>query len=116
VIAYVAKGRGAIALGDPIGAPEDCPEAIRGFQEFCDRNDWHPAFYQTLPDNLEVYQSLGFQILQIGEEAIVDLKNFMLQGKANQKLRNYFNRLNKEGYRVEFYDPPIPDKLLTTRI
>jgi hypothetical protein len=43
----------AIALGDPIGAPEDCLEAIRGFQEFCDRNDWHPAFYQnlvTLPD------------------------------------------------------------------
>jgi phosphatidylglycerol lysyltransferase len=52
------------------------------------------------------------QILQIGEEAIVDLKNFTLQGKANQKLRNYFNRLNKEGYRVEFYHPPIQDKLL----
>lgn len=112
VIAYVDKGRGAIALGDPIGVPEDCPEAIRGFQEFCDRNDWHPAFYQTLPDNLEVYQSLGFQVLQIGEEAIVDLKNFTLQGKANQKLRNYSNRLNKEGYRVEFYHPPIQDKLL----
>lgn len=31
-IAYVPKGRGAIALGDPIGPPEDRKEAIVGFQ------------------------------------------------------------------------------------
>lgn len=38
VIAYVAKGRGAIALGDPIGTAEDRTEAIIGFQQFCNRN------------------------------------------------------------------------------
>ncbi len=52
VIAYVAKGRGAIALGDPIAPPEDRKEVIIGFQQFCERNDWYPAFYQTLPDDL----------------------------------------------------------------
>lgn len=31
VIAYVPKGRGAIALGDPIGAPEDLKDAIIGY-------------------------------------------------------------------------------------
>ncbi|MGB7442076.1 MAG: hypothetical protein WA919_13475 [Coleofasciculaceae cyanobacterium] len=36
-------------------------------------NDWHPAFYQTLPVYLEVYKSLCFKVLQIGEEAIASL-------------------------------------------
>jgi phosphatidylglycerol lysyltransferase len=112
VIAYVAKGRGAIALGDPIGPADDRQETILGFQEFCDRNDWYPAFYQTLPDALELYQNLGLKVLQIGEEAIVDLPNFNLKGKANQNLRNYSNRLIKAGYQVKFYPPPISNTLL----
>lgn len=37
VIAYVPKGRSAIALGDPIGTPEDLKDAIVGYKEFCDR-------------------------------------------------------------------------------
>ena len=112
VIAYVPNGRGAIALGDPIGPPEDRQEAIVGFQAFCDRNDWYPAFYQTLPDDLNLYKSLGFRVLQIGEEAIVDLKNFSTKGKANQNLRTAVNKLTKLGHEVKFYDPPIHDELL----
>ena len=112
VIAYVPKGRGAIALGDPIGAIEDRSEAILGFKQFCILNDWQPAFYQTLPDNLELYQSLNFKILKIGEEAIVDLKSFTLQGKAGKSLRPVLNKFNKLGYKVQFHAPPIADELL----
>ena len=112
VIAYVPKGRGAIALGDPIGPKSDRTEAIVGFQHFCDRNDWQPAFYQTLPEELETYRSLGFQSLKIGEEAIVDLNAFTLQGKAGKNLRTSMNKLTKQGYRVAFHIPPIPAALL----
>jgi phosphatidylglycerol lysyltransferase len=107
VIAYVARGRGAIALGDPIGPVADRQEAIVGFQEFCERNDWQPAFYQTLPDELDLYNNLGFRCLKIGEEGIVDLQNFTLSGKTNQNLRNAQNKLKKQGYIVEFEEPPI---------
>ena len=112
VIAYVAKGRGAIALGDPIGAPEDLEDAVIGYQEFCDRNDWYPAFYQTSPDNLDLYKSLGFKVVKIGEEGIVDLHTFTTQGKAGRNLRNSLNRFSKQGYQVKFYQPPIADKML----
>ena len=111
-IAYVPKGRGAIALGDPIGPAEDRKEAILGFQEFCDRNDWYPAFYQTLPDDLEMYSSLGFRVVQIGEAAIVNLKDFTLKGKANQNLRTAINRLTKAGHQVKFYEPPLSLELM----
>jgi phosphatidylglycerol lysyltransferase len=93
VIAYVPKGRGAIALGDPIGPDDDRKEVIIGFQQFCQRNDWHPAFYQTLPDDLDLYRTLGFRVLKIGEEAIADLKAFTLQGKAGKDWRAALNRM-----------------------
>ncbi|MBD2434934.1 MULTISPECIES: phosphatidylglycerol lysyltransferase domain-containing protein [Fischerella] len=112
VIAYVPKGRGAIALGDPIGPIADRRETIIAFQQFCQRNDWYPAFYQTLPDDIDLYMSLGFQALKIGEEAIVDLKSFTLQGKAGKNLRSALNRMTKLGYEVRFYQPPIADDLL----
>jgi len=111
-IAYVPKGRGAIALGDPIGPPEDRKEAIVGFQEFCDRNDWYPTFYQTLLDDLEIYYALGFRVVQIGEAAIVNLKDFTLKGKANQNLRTAINRLTKAGHQVKFYEPPLSSELM----
>jgi phosphatidylglycerol lysyltransferase len=112
VIAYVPRGRGAVALGDPIGPGEDRREAILGFRRFCDRNDWHPAFYQTLPDDLELYRSLGFRVLKIGEEAIVDLHRFTLEGKAGRNLRTAMNKFTRQGYRVQYYPPPISDDLL----
>ncbi|BAY31117.1 hypothetical protein NIES2107_29710 [Nostoc carneum NIES-2107] len=112
IIAYVPKGRGAIALGDPIGPIDERQEVIAAFGEFCQRNDWYPAFYQTLPNNLDIYISLGFRVLKIGEEAIVDLETFTLQGKAGQKFRSAINKLTKLGYEVKFYEPPIADELL----
>lgn len=112
VIAYVPKGRGAIALGDPIGPNEDRKEVIASFKLFCQRNDWYPAFYQTLPQDIELYKSLGFKVLKIGEEAIVDLRTFTLQGKAGKNLRTPLNRLTKMGYEVKFYQPPISNELL----
>jgi len=112
VIAYVPKGRGAIALGDAIGPVEEREETIICFQQFCQRNDWYPAFYQTLPDDLQLYRSLGFRILKIGEEAIIDLKKFTLTGKAGKNFRPAINRLAKQGYQVNFYPPPIGQNLL----
>ena len=112
MIAYVPKGRGAVVLGDPVGKAEERKEVIIGFKKLCRRNDWYPAFYQTAPNNLDLYKSLGFKAVKIGEEAIVDLHAFTLQGKAGRKLRNALNRITKMGHRVEFYTPPIADELL----
>lgn len=111
-VAYIPKGRGAIALGDPIGPIEDRKETIVSFGLFCQRNDWYPAFYQTLPDDIDLYKSLGFKVIKIGEEAIVDLNTFTLQGKPGKNFRPSINRLTKLGYQIKFYEPPITNELL----
>ena len=112
MIAYVVKGRIALVLGDPIGKAEDLVPAMVSFQSFCRQNDWQLAFYQTLPDTLESYHSAGFSSLNIGNEAIIDLAGFTLEGHSNKGLRSAFNRLTKLGHTVRLYLPPLPDDLM----
>ncbi len=112
VIAFVVKGRSAIVLGDPIGPMADRMETVYAFREFCRYNDWFPAFYEVSPDQLETYGKMGWHWIQIGEEAIVDLKAFHLKGKSNQSLRTAMNRLTKTGHRLVVYDPPINPDLI----
>jgi phosphatidylglycerol lysyltransferase len=112
VVAYAKKERSAVALGDPIGPAEDVSSVIGEFKEYCAKNDWQPSFYQVLPDNLEHYRGVGFDALCIGQEAIVDLQNFTLEGKPAKEIRNPYNRISRLGYQAKVYEPPLPDSLL----
>ena len=113
VVAFVVKDRVALALGDPIGPPNDISESVLEFQKQCGINDWLPAFYQVLPEYLEHYRSAGLQVLPIGQEAIVDLQAFTLAGGENKGLRSAVNRLTKLGYSTPLVAPPVPHRVLS---
>ena len=112
VIAFVVKGRSAIALGDPIGPEDDRLEILYSFRQFCRSNDWFPAFYEVGTEQLSHYRKMGWRWIQIGEEAIVDLSKFHLKGKSNQSLRTAINRLTKTGHRFVVYEPPNSAELI----
>ena len=111
-IAFRVGGGGAVALGDPVGPEEEIESTIQGFTEYCTNNDWRVAFHQTLPDFLPVYKKLGFRKLKIGDDAIVDLTNFTLDGKDAKKLRHTINQLEKQGFGFVRYDPPISSEVM----
>jgi phosphatidylglycerol lysyltransferase len=113
VIAYAVHNGAAVALGDPIGPLTDARQAIIGFTNFCARNDWIPAFYQTQPDYLEHYKATRFKSLNIGSEAIVDTAGFTLSGNINKGLRSAYNHLVKLGYRAIVLRPPLSQSQLT---
>lgn len=112
VIGYALVGRTAVALGDPIGPAEDRLSSIRAFSTFCQGNDWLPVFYQTLPETLSLYKEAGFEALSVGEEGIVNLETFTLEGKDGKALRPAVNKLNKAGYHFTVHQPPIEAALL----
>jgi phosphatidylglycerol lysyltransferase len=112
VIAYAARGRGAMALGDPIGPGEDAPASITAFRDFCTHNDWDLSFVSVLPDLLDAYQAAGFETVCIGHEAIVVLADFTLEGSENKNTRNAVSKLVRLGYRAEVHTPPIDNGLL----
>ena len=116
LVSFKQVGDIGLALGDPIGPVEEVAETIRGFQTFCFEQGWKPVFYQTLPDYLGHYQHAGFVTLPIGQEAVVDLHTFTLQGAQGKSLRNVTNRLTKAGYKAQLYEPPqSPERLRALR-
>jgi phosphatidylglycerol lysyltransferase len=112
VIGYALVGRTAVTLGDPIGPPDDLLPSIQAFSALCQRNDWLPVFYQTLPATLDAYKQAGFEAISIGEEGIVNLETFTLEGKESKPLRAPINKLNNAGYKFIVHQPPIEADLL----
>jgi phosphatidylglycerol lysyltransferase len=112
MISYVVENRIALVLGDPIGPAGDAPAVISAFKSFCASNDWLTAFYETTPEYLHYYKDAGFDILSIGQEAIVELAAFTLEGSENKTLRNSYNKMVRLGYHYSVIQPPYSARLL----
>jgi len=112
VVAYAVRGRVAIALGDPIGPPPDATPAILEFKDFCAKNDWLPAFYQTLPDYLGAYRDAEFNLISIGHEGIVDVAAFSMAGKRCRHMRAAIHKLVRLGFQAQVHQPPLSAELL----
>ncbi|MCR2806884.1 phosphatidylglycerol lysyltransferase domain-containing protein [Paenibacillus soyae] len=112
VIAYRSIGNRRIALGDPSGHPRAMKRVVQQFVESCKRERCIPAFYQTKSDMLPVYRELGMRAAKIGEEAIIDLAGFHLNGKAWLKQRNRLSKFRKSGYEFRVVMPPYTGQLL----
>ncbi len=111
-IAYRAGNNYAIALSDPVGPEVEVEETVRGFIEFCRANDWGVAFHQVTQDFLAIYERVGLKHLKIGDEAIVDLTSFDLEGSERKSLRKIVRRFETNGFTMREYRPPIPNAIL----
>ena len=100
-IMYGIKGRGWIAMGDPVGDEEEGVELIWKFKNLAESFDGWPVFYEVSPENLSRYIDLGLTVLKIGEEGRVNLAEFSLTGSRHKSIRYIHNRLSKEGYNFE---------------
>jgi phosphatidylglycerol lysyltransferase len=111
-VAYRVANGFAVALGDPVGSKEAIAGAISGFRKYCEEQDWGVAFYQALPDFMGLYRAAGFNKLKIGDDAVVDLDRFTLEGKRGKEVRSKVNQFEKAGVRAKYYEPPVDPGVL----
>ncbi|HET9236348.1 MAG TPA: bifunctional lysylphosphatidylglycerol flippase/synthetase MprF [Oligoflexus sp.] len=100
-IMFARKGRHWITMGDPVGPEEETAELIWQFRTVCDSYAARPVFYQVDAAGLHRYIDAGFYVTKIGEEAIVQLADFHLEGRKFKDLRNARNRMEKMGFRFD---------------
>jgi phosphatidylglycerol lysyltransferase len=93
---YGVQGRTWVALGDPVCELEHIPEFIRMFLERCDDFGATPVFYEVRKEYLHHYADFGMSLIKVGEEAVVDLHEFSLEGPQASRLRQAYRRLEKE--------------------
>lgn len=85
---------------------------INEFDKFCIENGFISIYYRVPQETLDIYRGLGKKSFPIGEEAIVDLTTFTLDGGKMKPTRSAINRLTSEGYDIRIYKPPIREGLL----
>jgi phosphatidylglycerol lysyltransferase len=100
-IMYAVEGRSWISMGDPVGPAETQRELVWSYRSLVDRYDGWPVFYEVRPESAPLYLDLGLTLLKLGEEAVVPLKTFSLEGGARKGLRRAQRSAEKEGCSFE---------------
>ncbi|QOR68301.1 DUF2156 domain-containing protein [Cytobacillus suaedae] len=113
LIAYKKISNKLIVLGDPIGDPSFIEDGIREFDEYSRKRGLKPVYYQVNTQNMALYQDMGYQFLKLGEEGLVNLNNFTLEGKKNGKLRTSMNKLSRDSFTFHVIHPPYSNKLIS---
>jgi lysyl-tRNA synthetase, class II len=91
-----------LASGDPIGDPEAWPGAIHAFLDEAARHAWVPAVMGCGELAAEIWCREGqLTALELGDEAIVEVADFTLQGRAMRNVRQMVARVCRQGYAAE---------------
>ena len=105
MVAYTVKGATALVSPDPIGPPDQRVDSWHTFRAFARDNGWSTVVLGASAERLDFYLADGMHAVYIGDEAIVDVNRFSLEGGKKKGLRQAAGRVAKHGYRVTFHDP-----------
>jgi len=105
-VMYAIHDSSWIAMGDPVGGSESARrELVWRFRELAEHAGGRAAFYQVSDEHLPWFAEAGFALLKLGEEALVDLASFTLEGNARKHLRASVHRLEREGVGFQVLSP-----------
>lgn len=91
-----------LASGDPIGDREAWPGAIQAFLDMAARHAWVPAVVGCSEHGAEVWCRNGdLTALELGDEAVVEVGDFSLQGRSMRNVRQMVTRVCRAGYVAE---------------
>ena len=114
-IMYQVRGLSWIALGDPVGSAPAREALAWRFREMADRHGGRAVFYKVDAQNLPLYLDLGLSAMKLGEEGVVPLAGFSLEGSAHKELRQAYRRAQRDGLSFEMVPreavPAIMDEL-----
>jgi phosphatidylglycerol lysyltransferase len=112
-IAYRTSKNFAIVLEDPVAEnSEMMKKCIISFSKYCYINGLKEVYYRVPKESLPVYTELSRNNLFLGQEGIVDLSTFSLEGSDKKSIRNALNKINEQGYLTHVNTPPLRDGLI----
>jgi lysyl-tRNA synthetase class 2 len=92
----------ALASGDPIGDPEAWPGAIAAYRDLVEEYGWTPAVMGASELGATVFKrEMCLSTLVLGDEAIIDVKDFTLEGRPMRGVRQACTKVARAGYEVQ---------------
>jgi lysyl-tRNA synthetase class 2 len=100
-VVYRVVGGVTLAAGDPLGDPEAWPGAIHAWLGEADVYAWVPGVVGASEDGAIAYQRAGLDSLELGDEAVLHLDEFSLDGRSMRVVRQAVNRVKRAGYTLD---------------
>jgi lysyl-tRNA synthetase class 2 len=98
-IAYRVQNGVMLASGDPFGEYSLWPEVIEKFLAEAKMHAWTPAVMGASDLGGEVWvEHADMLAIDIGDEAIIVVKDFTLEGRPMANVRQMVNRIKRKGY------------------
>jgi lysyl-tRNA synthetase class 2 len=97
-VSYRAIGSVSLASGNPVGEPEHWEAAIERWRQQARANGWSLAVMGAGVEGAEAYAEAGLTAFEIGDEAIIDMQTFSLNGPGMKAVRQSVSRLQRRGY------------------
>jgi lysyl-tRNA synthetase class 2 len=97
-VGYRVEAGVLLLSGDPVGPSEKLGDLLLELRRFARTRGLKLAAVGASTRLVELYDGLGLHSLYIGDEAIVDVMNFSLEGRPIRKVRQSVTRLTKAGY------------------
>jgi len=101
LIAYRVVRGVALMSGDPIGPPDCLPAALAAFVAHAHEHGWTVAVLGASDEHRIGYADQRFHWIYHGDESVVDIQAFSLDGRAKRTIRQAAHRLDRQGFTAQ---------------
>jgi lysyl-tRNA synthetase class 2 len=102
-VGYRIENGVLLVSGDPVGPEDAFPDLFRQLRAFAAARGLKLGAVGASERVGPLYQGLGLRTIYLGDEAIIELERFSLEGRQIRKVRQSVSRLSKAGYRAELH-------------
>ncbi|NEB06625.1 phosphatidylglycerol lysyltransferase domain-containing protein, partial [Streptomyces sp. SID13726] len=94
-VTYRVEAGVCLASGDPVGDPAAWSAAVDAWLTVARRHGWQPAVMGASEEGATAYARSGLGALQLGDEAILQVAHFDLDGRDMRVTRQAVNRVKR---------------------
>lgn len=100
-LGYRVENGVLLVSGDPVGPAEALPGLLEELHAFAELRGLRIGVIGAGTAMLDRWRALGLRSLYLGDEAIVELAGFALDGRRMKKMRQAVGRVQRAGYTTE---------------
>jgi lysyl-tRNA synthetase class 2 len=115
-VGYRIENGVLLLSGDPVGELEAFGGLLAQLRAFADARGLKLGAVGASEQLCELYEQRGLRTIYLGDEAIIELGQFSLEGRAIRKVRQSVTRLGKAGYTAELHEFSSLDEPTLTEI
>ncbi|HTU97087.1 MAG TPA: phosphatidylglycerol lysyltransferase domain-containing protein [Solirubrobacteraceae bacterium] len=115
-VGYRVENGVLLLSGDPVGPDAALPELLADLKEYAETRGLKLAAVGASQRLLPLWEQLGLRTMYLGDEAIIEVGEFSLEGRPIRKVRQSVSRLRKAGYSAELHRVSELDRVVAAEV